>query len=415
MANEQSNQIEEKPTTSSFRIQTFLIIVLLTVVVVSGFCSFQDEDKESDGAQQTEGLPATGKSELSFDQQVEQAVLQQQVRNNQFNQTQPAPPENDEPQSDLLGDYFTSNAEARSEWEQEMLVRVMNSRFESFGLRQKQNIGYDLAADNNNPILNPGLPPGLNITPFNAVADSLLPVLVPTEEAVQPANTVGSAPLRPVIDDNTVGAPGPDFVSMPAGRPPADLILLPIGTVFSGKLDQKLNSDYIGSYRAIIDYNVHDAGNRHVLIPAGSVVTGQVIRVGGINQVIKNRMGLSVEWVVRPDGRKIRFVSDALDAEGVGAVQGDVNYHWMVKIGGTAAFALLKSKSGRPDYSVGGRGRTFESDVGQDLREFGADIVDDYAVLIPTVTLYQGTHLRFFVNEDIYIKPWRSVFERFVG
>ena len=94
-------------------------------------------------------------------------------------------------------------------------------------------------------------------------------------------------------------------------------------------------------------------------------------------------MALSVRWIVRPDGTKIKFVSQALDHEGIGALKGKTNYHFLARFGGAAAFALLSSETARADYSSGGSGATFESDVGQALREGGADLVAPYAGLVP--------------------------------
>ena len=210
---------------------------------------------------------------------------------------------------------------------------------------------------------------------------------------------------------NVAGLPGSDLGSVW----PVDKLLLSIGTVFTGTLDQKVVSDYIGPYRAIITHNVMDVSGRYVLIPAGSRVTGNVLHINNINQVINNRMGMTVTWIVRPDGSKVKFVSRALDSEGIGAVKGSTNYHLLAKFGGVAAFALLSSETDRADFSSDGQGRTFGSDTGEAFREQGTSIAQSYAGLVPTQTLHQGTPLRFFVSEDIYIAPWRSVFSKFVS
>ncbi|MCY3750865.1 MAG: hypothetical protein OXG54_05640, partial [Gammaproteobacteria bacterium] len=212
---------------------------------------------------------------------------------------------------------------------------------------------------------------------------------------------------------NLAGYPESDL-----SRPPGtDYALLSIGSVMHAKLDQKIISDYAGPYRCRIEQNVMDVTQRHVLIPAGSLCTGQVLQTGSAhpNRVINNRMALSVRWIVRPDGTKIKFVSQALDHEGIGALKGRTNYHFLARFGGAAAFALLSSETARADYSSGGSGATFESDVGQALREAGADLAAPYAGLVPTQTLDYGRKLRLFVSEDMYIRPWRAVYQRLLS
>ena len=212
---------------------------------------------------------------------------------------------------------------------------------------------------------------------------------------------------------NLAGYPESDL-----SRPPGtEYALLSIGSVMHAKLDQKIISDYAGPYRCRIEQNVMDVTQRHVLIPAGSLCTGQVLQTGSAhpNRVINNRMALSVRWIVRPDGTKIKFVSQALDHEGVGALKGRTNYHFLARFSGAAAFALLSSETSRADYSSGGSGATFESDVGQALREAGADLTAPYAGLVPTQTLDYGRKLRLFVSEDMYIRPWRAVYQRLMS
>ena len=212
---------------------------------------------------------------------------------------------------------------------------------------------------------------------------------------------------------NLAGYPESDLT-----HPPGDTYkLLSIGSVMQAKLDQKIISDYAGPYRCRVEQNVMDITQKHVLIPAGSLCTGQVLQTGSAhpNRIINNRMALSVRWIIRPDGTKIKFISQALDHEGIGAIKGKTNYHFLARFSGAAAFALLSSETSRADYSSGGSGATFESDVGQAVREAGADLVAPYAGLVPTQTLDYGRKLRLFVSEDMYIRPWRDVYQRLLS
>ena len=182
------------------------------------------------------------------------------------------------------------------------------------------------------------------------------------------------------------------------------------------KLDQK-SFRLRRPYRCRIEQNVMDVTQKHVLIPAGSLCTGQVLQTGSghPNRIINNRMALSMRWIIRPDGAKIKFISQALDHEGIGALKGETDYHFLARFSGAAAFALLSSETSRADYSSGGSGTTFESDVGHAVRDAGADLTAPYAGLVPTQTLNYGQKLRLFVSEDMYISPWRDVYQRLLS
>ena len=105
------------------------------------------------------------------------------------------------------------------------------------------------------------------------------------------------------------------------------------------------------------------------------------------------------------------FLSQVLDHDGVGAVRGKTRYHLAARVSGTAAFALLSRETSRPDFSVGGSGATFESELGAALRRGGGDVASQYAGLAPTQTLDYGQKLRLFVSEDLYVLPWRGVYQ----
>ena len=53
--------------------------------------------------------------------------------------------------------------------------------------------------------------------------------------------------------------------------------------------------------------------------------------------------------------------------------------------------------------------------MGQALRDAGADLTAPYAGLVPTQTLNYGQKLRLFVSEDMYITPWRDVYQRLLS
>ena len=224
----------------------------------------------------------------------------------------------------VLQELLSGTKSALESWDENETVRVRQSRqadfdFEFFAGAPDQDGGFlqreqAILADLRRGV-EPERQPAL---PADGSSASAIPAQYP------------ALPDNPVTRDDTsrenprlfnlAGYPESDL-----SRPPgADYALLSIGSVMHAKLDQKIISDYAGPYRCRIEQNVMDVTQRHVLIPAGSLCTGQVLQTGSAhpNFVINNRMALSVRWIVRPDGTKIKFVSQALDHEGIGAFEG---------------------------------------------------------------------------------------------
>lgn len=422
----ETNQVEEQPATYNRNFQFMLIGGLVFVVVVmvyaSLFRSGPGDRQIEEQVQREIRRQALSDPEQEFREQIksQEQRLQKQREQDLSQQREYIDEKADEllqNNEQVLQELLSGTKSALESWDENETVRVRQSRqadfnFEFFSgspgpdgefLQKERAILAELrrgVEQEQQPVLS-----AAGFTPVTG-APGDYPVL-------QDPPAPDDAAQEDAFGFNLAGYPESDL-----SRPPgAGYALLSIGSVMHAKLDQKIISDYAGPYRCRIEQNVMDVTQRHVLIPAGSLCTGQVLQTGSAhpNRIINNRMALSVRWIVRPDGTKIKFVSQALDHEGIGALKGRTNYHFLARLGGAAAFALLSSETARADYSSGGSGATFESDVGQALRETGADLTAPYAGLVPTQTLDYGRKLRLFVSEDIYIKPWRAVYQRLLS
>lgn len=429
----ETNQIEEQPATYNRNFQFMLIGGLVFVVVVMVYASLFRSgpgDRQIEEQVQRELRRQTlSNPEQEFRAQIksQEQRLQKQREQDLSEQREYINEKADEllhNNEQVLQELLSGTKSALESWDENETVRVRQSRqadfnFELFTAAPEPDGGF---LQRERAILTelrkgvePEQPPVLSArlgTDFKSVPPSRVEYPVLQDPPEDPAS--GDDPSQENARlFNLAGYPESDL-----SRPPgADYGLLSIGSVMHAKLDQKIISDYAGPYRCRIEQNVMDVTQRHVLIPAGSLCTGQVLQTGSAhpNRVINNRMALSVRWIVRPDGTKIKFVSQALDHEGIGALKGRTNYHFLARFGGAAAFALLSSETARADYSSGGSGATFESDVGQAMREAGADLAAPYAGLVPTQSLDYGRKLRLFVSEDMYIRPWRAVYQRLMS
>ena len=432
MANNDINTqaVEETPTSYNSKGQMAMMVgiglLLIILIVYSVTNSKQDrENKQAAGAaQQTGTNPKQLSSTERFDKQVD--MQREQLQRGQYSSVDDIKKHIDQSNEELLNqnNFLIEQLAQQTKtpiqaWNEQAEVRVRESRHSGFGFQYFDDdqgqaatrAGQSTAVTNTDIFI---AQENARLAQLQGQLGQDLSALSTTGQSSDELSLFQNTE-RPSSSStdllNVAGLPGSDLGSVW----PVDKLLLSIGTVFTGTLDQKVVSDYIGPYRAIITHNVMDVSGRYVLIPAGSRVTGNVLHINNINQVINNRMGMTVTWIVRPDGSKVKFVSRALDSEGIGAVKGSTNYHLLAKFGGVAAFALLSSETDRADFSSDGQGRTFGSDTGEAFREQGTSIAQSYAGLVPTQTLHQGTPLRFFVSEDIYIAPWRSVFSKFVS
>lgn len=194
------------------------------------------------------------------------------------------------------------------------------------------------------------------------------------------------------------------------GQPKPGQVLLSTGTVISAALDQMTMSDVTGAFRAIVTRDVYDPTDTFVLIPKGAKLTGKSIRLKGVNEPIQNRMILTLNWCVLPNGKRISFEKTvAMDSAGVSALKDKVNYHLIPQVLGVAAYALLSSQSSY-DGTGDAVNSSYEGEVGTAMREQFAPLAAKYLTLVPTVTLRAGTPMRVFIEDDLFITPWDRVY-----
>ncbi|CDH24124.1 TrbI/VirB10 family protein [Xenorhabdus bovienii] len=174
-------------------------------------------------------------------------------------------------------------------------------------------------------------------------------------------------------------------------------------------------SDYTGgSMKAMVTHDVYDATNSYILAPKGSQLMIKAIRASGVNEVIQNRLAFTVQWLILPDGNRIDFrKASVLDRMGTPAVEGDeVDRHLFAQIMGVAAYALVGTKT---SYEGSGDGNeSFAGNLGEGARNQASGIAQKYLQIVPTVTLHVGAPIRIIIEDEMFIKPWKVLYENYV-
>nr|WP_012219840.1 TrbI/VirB10 family protein [Vibrio sp. 23023]ABX77028.1 Hypothetical conjugal transfer protein [Vibrio sp. 23023] len=188
-------------------------------------------------------------------------------------------------------------------------------------------------------------------------------------------------------------------------------MVLPIGTVIPALTTTKSVSDYAGTFKGIVAQDIYDVNYQYVLIPKGSEVIMKSMKVSNVNEVIQERMGIMVQWIVLPNGTKIDMSkASGLDREGVGAIKDQVNRHLMAQFMGVAAYALLSSSTSY-EGSGANNDNSYVGDIGNGVREQAKPLAKQYLNLRPTITIRAGQSMNIITGDDIYLSPWKSVYQ----
>ncbi|MDR4483106.1 MAG: TrbI/VirB10 family protein [Nitrospirales bacterium] len=146
-----------------------------------------------------------------------------------------------------------------------------------------------------------------------------------------------------------------------------------------------------------------------MLIPKGLEGAGSLVSWWGILMPpSKAEWGLPWNGWSCPMGNPLIFLGQAaLDREGIAAVEGSTDYHLLEQFLGVAAYALLSAGTSRQGTGISNNS-TFAGDVGESAREQFRPLIARYLSLVPTITLSPGTPMRIFLQEEMWITPWKA-------
>lgn len=422
---EKEVSVEERPATHKKKFQmvviaAFVVIVVLLIVAVFNRINgtTQIEVQKTDQVRATDALNPE-QQRVKFDEKLrqEQAELERQQKTGLPAGTSKEDEtiarlraeleaEKAKIQRTPAGGRFSPNAPAKESWADTELDRVRSARYAPSTI----DLGFSRSSEAGSGLGTKGSLASSNGN--NAVLQAAQQRLARYESAMNgnagqaPTSLLGAAQFgggSPLI--------GQAVSEMPQG-PKVGQYLLPTAAVIKAALDQKAISDYPGPYRCRIVEDVYDVSHRYILIPKGSACKGETLRITNVNEPIQARMGMNISWVILPDGRRISFKSQAmLDREGVNAVKGDVDRHLLAQFLGVAAFAMVASET---EYNTQDT-VTSEGVAGAVVRDKSSSIAEKYINLVPTITLKYGDRLRIFIEEEMYIYPWRRVGERYLN
>ncbi len=136
------------------------------------------------------------------------------------------------------------------------------------------------------------------------------------------------------------------------------------------------------------------------------------MRAAGVNEAIQTRMGSIPLWAVRPDGKRIDFKrTTAMDSAGVAALKGEVDRHFLAQFMGVGAYAIIgigpstSNFGAAPDTSRD----AFVREATSKSRDIGRTFAEKYLNIVPTIRVPAGTPMKIFIEDDIYVTPWKAV------
>ena len=196
--------------------------------------------------------------------------------------------------------------------------------------------------------------------------------------------------------------------------------LVPQGTMIRATLETAIQSDLPGMVKAITREDVYSFDGRRVLIPSGTMLTGEYR-----SALTRGQTRVFVIWtrLLRADGISLSLGSYGTDSLGRSGLSGDVDEHYFQRfgssillsiVGGGSAFLAGLNSSGQSVTAAAGTGTSVglqaqtqaQQTASQTFSDLANQALKDSIDIPPTIYVDQGTRIVVFVKRDLDFSAW---------
>jgi type IV secretion system protein VirB10 len=196
--------------------------------------------------------------------------------------------------------------------------------------------------------------------------------------------------------------------------------LVPQGTMIRGTLETAIESDLPGMVRAITREDVYSFDGRRVLIPSGTMLTGEYR-----SALWRGQTRVFVIWtrLLRSDGISLTLGSYGTDSLGRSGLPGDVDEHYFERfgsaillsiVGGASSFVAGLNSAGQSVTAAAGSGNSVglqaqtqaQQTVSQTFSDLANQALKDSINIPPTINVDQGSRIIVFVKRDLDFSQW---------
>ncbi len=185
--------------------------------------------------------------------------------------------------------------------------------------------------------------------------------------------------------------------------------LIPQGTLVRGVLETAIQSDLPGMVRAVISNDVYSFDGRRILLPKGTMLTGEYK-----SGVARGQTRVLIVWTraLRADGTSVSLGSYGADDLGRSGLSGFVDKHYLERFGAASVLSLVGGVSSfiaglNTDGSSSSSSTSSDAQsqaqqtISQTMAEMANMALKDAISIPPTIFVDQGTQIVVFVRRDL--------------
>ncbi|WP_208441187.1 type IV secretion system protein VirB10 [Bartonella raoultii] len=174
--------------------------------------------------------------------------------------------------------------------------------------------------------------------------------------------------------------------------------IITMGTSIPCILETAISSDQQGFASCIVSRDILSDNGRVVLLDKGTQIVGEY-RAG----LKKGQKRLFVLWnrAKTPNGIIISLASPATDSLGRSGIDGDIDNHWLERIGSALLVSLIKDATSYANKRLSKKQEKEETETISSGQNVANILVENYANIPPTLSKNQGEMVNVFVARDL--------------
>ncbi|MFP5228345.1 MAG: TrbI/VirB10 family protein [Acidobacteriota bacterium] len=181
------------------------------------------------------------------------------------------------------------------------------------------------------------------------------------------------------------------------------------GTVIDTVLVNRLVGDFAGPVKVMVTNPVYSHDGQHVVIPAGTFLLGDARKVAGTGQ---RRLAVSFHRMLMPDGYSVDLDQfHGLDQTGATGLSDQVNNHYLQIFGASIALGVISGAAEATTYGSGyamNGPQMYEMGVASSMSQSGADVLDRFINILPTITIREGHRIKVYLTQDMLLPAYEN-------
>jgi len=178
------------------------------------------------------------------------------------------------------------------------------------------------------------------------------------------------------------------------------------GTILEAVLVNRLDGGFSGPVDCLLSNDVYSNDRQHLLIPAGSRLSGATKKVDTFGQT---RLAVVFHRLVMPDGYSVSLDQfKGLDQIGDTGLRDQVNNHYLRIFGASLALGAIGAvaEAGTGGALNASGGDLMRQGFAQSTAQSATQILDKFLNVMPTVTIREGHRIKVYLAGDLTLPDY---------